>query len=330
MIHKILVIGVGGMGLKHIDAFIKTQRAKIYIYDVDKALCENILNKYAELEYCDLEDSRLLKGISGVLIASPTHTHIETAFWCAQHDKSFILEKPISNNIDGVGELIELCKYKSIRAAVAYPRRHGAAYKLIKRSIDDGLIGKLKIFKSNFSQDFRKYRPDYQSIYYSKLSQGGGILMDALTHHIDLAIFYAGPVDSISAMSDRLVIEGVEGDDSAVLNLRFKSGVLGNITGNQFQKPNDDYIELIGTHASYKYDRLSGMLTYASNDNLQDLDIENIDGDWAEILLNQAHAILDFFSGERFCGTTLVEGLMGLEAVLAAKQSSDAGQTISI
>ena len=77
-------------------------------------------------------------------------------------------------------------------------------------------FGNLRIIKSNFSQDFRKYRPDYKNTYYSKINYGGGAIFDALTHHIDLLIFFAGKIKSVSSLSKNLVFSGVEGEDFSI------------------------------------------------------------------------------------------------------------------
>ena len=71
----------------------------------------------------------------------------------------------------GWKELINDIKNKKLICSVAYPRRESKAYNYIKTLIDKDKIGKLKIIRSNYSQDFRNLRKDYKKIYYSNMKE---------------------------------------------------------------------------------------------------------------------------------------------------------------
>jgi predicted dehydrogenase len=146
--------------------------------------------------------------------------------------------------------------------------------------------------------------------------------MDALSHHINLACYFGGSVRQVSAFHDRLMFEGVEGEDCALINLRFQSGVLAAVHGNQFQKPNEDFIELVGSIGNLRYERISGKMSWNMSDS-SEWHHEEINGDWDVILLSQASEFLDAINGSGSVKTSLEEGLHHLRVVLAARLSQD-------
>jgi predicted dehydrogenase len=320
--HHVLIIGCGGMGMQHISALIETGRATVSVYDVNNKNYANINSRYPSVKYWRSFEDIQIKVVDLVIIATPANTHIELATWCIARSKNFVIEKPLAVNADGLEEMINEAEARCLKTAVAFPRRYGLPYKLIKDQLFNGYIGELKMIRTNFSQDYRKYRPDYQTTYYAQIDQGGGILADALSHHVNLACFYAGEIKTISAFSERLVLENVNGDDAAVINLKFNNGVIGTISGNQFQKKNEDFIELIGTQGNVSYERVSGAYSYHRSDNRADGIFSHYDGEWQKILLNQANNFLDMLTSKNFAATSLREGLHVVNAISATKFSS--------
>jgi predicted dehydrogenase len=274
-------------------------------------------------------DAVPVRLFSGAVIATPTDTHLSYAKWCLDQAIPFLMEKPIATYEDGVKELIAECKAQNHVSGIAFPRRSSTAIQQLKHRLSQGDIGELKLIRCNFAQDFRKYRPDYSKTYYARLASGGGAIMDALSHHINLACYFGGGVKQVSAFHDRLMFEGVEGEDCAFINLRFRNGVLAAIHGNQFQKPNEDFIELIGSTGNLRYERVAGKLTWNMCDSTE-WQHEDIDGNWDEIVLNQASEFLDAIEKKGGIKTTLDEGLHHLQVVLAARLSQDNGLVIEV
>lgn len=316
----VLVIGVGGIGRRHIGALLKSGRCKVACFDTDSGRCRALAETMGIRDWYTSFESIPAKLFDGVVIASPTISHIQYADWCADNGLSFIIEKPLSINDDGIETVISKVRRLGLIAGVAYPRRYAKPIEELKELVSSGRIGDIKIVNSNFSQDFRKYRPDYATTYYSRLSTGGGILLDALSHHVDLVTYFAGPVKSVSAMADRFALDDCEGEDTAIMCLRFVGGALGVVQGNQFQKPNIDSIELVGTSGNLRYERISGALLWSNSDK-PEWETKFVDGDWSAIFRRQAESFLDAIEHEKPLRTALEDALHTLRVVAAARES---------
>lgn len=319
------MVGSGSIGQQHIQAFLNTSRCSVSCVDVNSRNLHKIALRWPAIAslHSSLDDVQL-KGLSGVVIAAPTNAHVKLMTWCIERRLPFLVEKPIAVSTDGVEAIVAETSRLGLIAGVAYPRRYGSATQELKKLVAGGSAGTLKLIHSSFCQDFRKYRPDYRSTYYAKLETGGGIVLDALSHHVDLLCYFAGPVSAVTAFYDRMVFEDCEGEDAALMLLRFARGMLGSINGNQFQKPNVDRLELVGTTGNVAYERVSGVLSWNNSDE-PEWSTRKVDGTWSSYLAVQASSFLSALEGGERPLTTLEEGLHTLEVSLAARESQRSG-----
>ena len=246
---KILIIGHGSMGKKY-EKILK-KKFSIFFFDKRKSKNKNFLEKI---------NTEIIKKFYFVIISTPPNYHKYYCEICTKANKDFIVEKPLFLVNKGWKKLINLTKKKKLICSVAYPRRESEAYNYIRKLIKKGKIGRLKIIRSNFSQDFRKLRKDYKQIYYSNMKESGGIIYDALSHHLNLQSFFAGKIKEVKKEEMRLVFKEIKVNDTGLITIKFKNKILGSIFGNQFQKQNIDQTEFIGTKNNMIYDRIQNHL----------------------------------------------------------------------
>ncbi len=306
------------MGRNHLLALKSLTRVPVIVFDSDSKRLED-LKDHHEI-FSNISDLDKMK-IAGVVIASPAHTHLDWANWAAQRSIPFLVEKPLGLTLHGWPELIRLTEDKGIPCGVAFPRRHSPAVKKIHGQIISGELGIPRIFSSNFSQDFRKYRPDYQNIYYARSNEGGGFLIDALSHHLNLAQYFMGEIEELRGFYDRLEFQNTECEDCGIIAVKFKNGSLGSCQGNQFQKPNTDFIEIVASLANVRYERVSGIYAQNSSDSVE-WKTEQISGDWPSILSLQMKNFVEVTDGKGVFPTTLGEGCHLVEALNCLMQST--------
>jgi len=326
---RILVLGGGGMGRKQIDALLSTSRCQVSCVEPDPRGRRRIQTDHPQVSYfSDLAAVRP-EGLDGVVIATPTQHHIDHAMWCIDNGLPVLIEKPLAVTERGLAEFVAAVRRSKVPAGVAFPRRSLPAVRELKRQTDSGLIGKIRMVTTDFSQDFRKYRPDYRETYYARLESGGGLITDALSHHVNLATAFVGEVESVTALSGQYEIDGCEGEDAAVLALSFRGGCLGCVRGNQFQKPNVDAIELVGTEGNLRYERVSGVMRFSDSDS-GEWETKILDGDYRVALQEQAEEFLDAIDGMDSMRTGVREAWHVLRVALAARQSAKERRTVRI
>ena len=332
--HKVLIIGAGGIGRRHIKGYLSTDRAILSIIEPNAEKREAVEKEFKiDKSFSNLAEVNL-SNFDFAIICAPANFHIEPMMVCTKNKLPFMVEKPLSISLDGVDEVIDLVQSNNLFAKVGYTRRNSHVQKEVRQQILDKKIGDLKLVYINSSQEFPKYRPDFQKTYYAKPEMGGGAILDASSHMIDQLIWIAGKPKEVSCMYDRIVLEGTNTEDTCFINIRFENGIMANITVNQFQKPNVNSYEFIGTEGNLLLDH--SILKFSNDDSGNPKEIKNyMEGlDPMEVHQNnfylQAISMLDGLEG-KFCNAaTLEEARLNLKVALAAKQSWNEKKIISI
>ena len=332
--HKVIIVGAGGIGRRHIKGYLSTKRALLSIVEPNLVKRQIIENEFSiEDSYADFSEVNL-KNYDFALICAPANYHIEPMKICAENKIPFMVEKPLSINLEGVNEIIELVKKNKIFARVGYTRRNSDVSKQVRSQILNGKIGDIKLVYINSSQEFSKYRPDFQTTYYAKPEMGGGAILDASSHMIDQLIWIIGKPTEVSCMYDRLVLEGTDTEDTCLIHIRFESGVMANISINQFQKPNINSYEFIGTKGNLLLEH--SILKFSDDDSGCPKETTDFEKglDPMEIHQNnfylQANSMLDGLEGKVCEAATLEEAKLNLKVALAAKKSWNEKKIISL
>ena len=330
---RILFVGGGGIGERHIRCFLKTGNVEASLCDVDESRIHQLADQYPlKATFTDFADVPLT-DFDGVVIAVPAHLHIPVAVQCARAGLPFLVEKPLSVNLDGVNELVELIAEKNLYAAVGFVRRSETSHKKLRELALSGLIGKLMMGRFNLSQEYPKYRPDYCDIYYAHPETGGGCILDAASHGVNLTEWIFGEVQEVVALYDRLVLTGVECEDSVIIMQRFrKNSALVEIFINQFQKPNTCEIEIIGTAGNVRYEFSCGqtLITHCTDDSNQWQELYTGSYTADEPFVMQAEDVLAGMAGNAEPPTSVAQAAANLGVLLAAKQSQRQGRIISV
>jgi UDP-N-acetylglucosamine 3-dehydrogenase len=96
-----------------------------------------------------------------------------------------------------------------------------------KALVDSGAIGDLFLCQSQFLgfSPIKGWRHD-------AAQTGGGVLIDSGMHKIDLLRWIAGEVTSVQALTGCYTHTAMEGEDTAVVLLRFASGAIGQVVSS--------------------------------------------------------------------------------------------------
>jgi len=324
-LRSVLIIGAGGIGRRHIIGYRQTGRARLTIVEPDAAKRAAIVSEFRpEAAFAELGEADPASHDLAVICA-PAYHHVPIMRACLEAGLPFLVEKPLAVTEDGVDEVIAEVERANLLARVGYIRRIAPEIINLRRQIEDGKIGTLKLAYLNSSQEFPKYRPDFQRTYYARPEMGGGAILDAASHSFDLLISIMGRPVTVGAMYDRLALQGTETEDTCLISIRFESGAMANLTINQFQKRNVANAEFIGTKGNLKLEHAK--LSFADDDS----------GHWSEQrdfmegmipmeahqarFALQAEAMLDALDNVADPLATLQDARINLALALAAKRS---------
>ncbi|HEY2253649.1 MAG TPA: Gfo/Idh/MocA family oxidoreductase, partial [Planctomycetaceae bacterium] len=196
--HRILVIGVGSIGERHVRCFQATGRATVSIVETNESLASDVSSRYGVPSFRDIETA-LSQQPTAAVIATPAPWHVPQSTTLLQAGLHVLIEKPLSISLDSVGALKTLADERELTAAVAYVYRAFPVLAAMRQAIKSGRFGTPRQLTAVSGQHFPTYRPAYREIYYADRKKGGGAIQDALTHVINLGEWLVGPVDRLVA-----------------------------------------------------------------------------------------------------------------------------------
>ncbi|EPP8195993.1 Gfo/Idh/MocA family protein [Campylobacter lari] len=165
---KIGLIGLGKMGKNHLRELERNLKVKeIHLYD---PFCKD---EFKHFLYKNFDDF-LKQNLDGVIIATPTHTHLDIALKVFPKIKNVLIEKPLALNIDEILILEQKARENKVRVGVGFCERFNPAVLTLKEKLlEDEII----------SINIQRISPYPQRI------NDVGVLSDLSVHDIDLVRF---------------------------------------------------------------------------------------------------------------------------------------------
>jgi predicted dehydrogenase len=327
--YRVLVVGVGSIGERHVRTFLETQRASVSICETADAKRSEIAGRYAvQAAYSDL-DAALVDKHDIAVIATPAHLHLAIAQRLAAKGLHLLIEKPLSTSLEGVEPLQEEIARRGIVVGVAYVWRCFPPLMEMRESIVSGRFGKPLEIVVTSGQHFPTFRPAYREIYYADRKTGGGAIQDLLTHLTNAGEWLLGPVDRLVCDASHQLLEGVEVEDTVHLITR-QGGALGSYAVNQYQAPSEITITVVcegGTARAELHDQ-RWKWKLGPNSEWEEKQAEFTERDF--MFVAQANAFLDAVEGKTPPPCTFEEGLQTLRVNLAALESAEQSRWMSV
>jgi len=251
---RVAVVGCGRIAEKHFEA-IKAHDKDLLLVgvcDTDSDKLEKYTGLLGVPGYADIRLMLKEVDIDLVILCTPSGLHSAQAQRCAHEGCHVMTEKPMATRWQDGVEMVRACDESGVRLFVVKQNRHNSTLKLLKKTIREGRFGKLFLVQINVFWT----RP--QAYYDSADWRGtwefdGGALMNQASHYIDLLDWLIGPVESVQAMTGTLDRE-IEVEDTAVMNVRWRSGALGSVAVTMLTYPKnlEGSITIIGEKGTVK------------------------------------------------------------------------------
>lgn len=321
---KVLIIGTGSIGERHLRCFQATGRAALCFVEINAGLRQTIAERYGvSAAFADL-DSALAGRPDVAVICTPAHLHVPMAQRLVEAGVHVLIEKPLSTSLEGIDRLQQTIADKQVVAGVAYVYRSHPHLKAIREAIRSGRFGRPVELIVVSGQHFPTFRPAYRDIYYKDRATGGGAIQDALTHLVNAAEWLVGPVNRLVVDAAHQVLEGVSVEDTVHVLARHGS-VLGNYSLNQYQSPNETTFTVVCEEGTVRWELHENRWRWMARpgEPWRDAVMAPLERDTLFIL--QAHAFLDAVERKTSVPCSLEDGLQTLKVNLAALASADRG-----
>ena len=136
---KILVVGYGSIGKRHISNLTKIGKIKIIVHTKrkkDNFLKKNNCSVFSKLENC------LNENPTAAIICNETSLHVKIATKLIKNNIHVFIEKPLSNSLTGIKQLKKMVKSKRIITHIGCVQRFHPITKKTKEIIQKNLLAK--------------------------------------------------------------------------------------------------------------------------------------------------------------------------------------------
>lgn len=257
MARSFLVVGSGSIGMRHAKNLIDLGQS-VNIYSYRKGMVQRFPSK-EEVETADMADDICLDSYDGIIIANRTDQHIDIAIEAARKNKAIYIEKPLSNSVRRVQELIDICYANKVVVETGFMLRCHPNLAWIKSQLDAGVIGEIYSASSCVGQHLADWRPavDYRQSYSAKEKFGGGVIFD-LIHEIDLINWLFGTVSYLFAVTREAKCLEIETEALASILLKLETNVIANINLDYVRPSYKRTLEILGSDGCIYWDYVSG------------------------------------------------------------------------
>jgi myo-inositol 2-dehydrogenase / D-chiro-inositol 1-dehydrogenase len=321
---KVAVIGTGFIGTVHAKNIARHPGTKLVaVTDANMEFAKKIAAATGAEAVADIADIFNNKDIQGVLIATPTNTHVDYLKGAAEAGKAIYCEKPIGLDYGEAEQAVRAVRSANVPVMLGFNRRFDASHAAVKAAVDRGDVGKVEIVQ------LTSRGPKPPPISYVKVS--GGQLRDQTIHFFDLLRWLTSdePVE-VYAIGAALVDPaiGEAGDvDTSMVSIRMASGALCQIDSSRRAAYGyDERVEVFGSEGMAESVRQNfrGLSLYKGQQILSD----GLHPGWFERIEQSYYEAIDAFLKSIEKGTPPSPSLEdGLKAQLIADKATESMTT---
>ena len=216
------LIGAGFIGRVHAQCIAANPATRLAaVHDLDKSAAAGLAERHGARVAGSVGE--IVGGdTDAVIIASSTDSHGAIARACAGAGRPFLCEKPLDTSLGAALDTVRAVRAAGVFAGIGFNRRFDAQYAALKRTVDEGEIGRVE------TMHLTSRTHALPSLDYVKTS--GGQLRDKGSHFFDLACWIAGERPVEIHVAGACLVEPRFADygdvDTAMIILRMESGAL--------------------------------------------------------------------------------------------------------
>ena len=323
---KIGLVGCGGLGARHachVDGMAGAELVAVCdrARDSAAALSHRLASQPAV--YDDHRAMLAAQSLDAVLAVTPNFVHCPIAIDAATAGAHVFCEKPMALTVEDCNAMIDAADKAGVFLMIGYVRRFQNAYRAMKRLIDDGQIGEVRMAHAvrlgtgppGGAEGWQLQREKY------------GGLFSMYSHELDQLTWMAGEVRAVQAVMryDEASTNTVE--ESIFVNLEFRSGAIGSLSSSRIYPGGSYELGVAGTAGAVKITSGTGThLTLSrAGEKPEHLTFERNNG----LLDEMAYFFACIRTGER-PQSNGIDGRHTIAISLAAHESARTGHKVEV
>jgi predicted dehydrogenase len=196
----------------------------VAVSDLSETRLAELKDKYGlDATYTDYRDLLARDDIEAIGMAVPLPNHHHVVMDAAQAGKHVFGEKPIAPTVEQGVEMVEAMERAGKLFAINFELRNSDPHPEMKRLLDSGAIGELKV--ARFVGNWMGGRWAGDDRYKMLITEGLGPIVDCGIHYFDLGRWYSGS-EYAEVVARGTYIEDWPNPDHVIATCRMENGVM--------------------------------------------------------------------------------------------------------
>ncbi len=192
--------------------------------------------------------------IDAVYLATPVFLHCLHAVEAAERGKHVLCEKPMAMEPFECQLMVEACRSNGVKLGVAYYRRFYPVLLKMKELLEASVIGNVIMVRTTLVEHTQL---GVQSWRFVPEAGGGGLLMDMVSHRLDLLCWLFGEPRSVAALTHTRELK-IPVEDTGSLLIQFRGDLHAFVFASHcIHEPMDEF-EIYGTTGRLRVSPLNG------------------------------------------------------------------------
>jgi len=230
------VIGAGGISrFAHLPNLARNPRVELVAVadiDPDKARAASAEHDIPGC-YDNYDDLLADPRVDAVTVTTWPTAHAAPVIAAARAGKHVLCEKPIATTLADADAMVAAAAAAGVKFTMGYQHRFGTALPLVRRLLDDGVVGR-PMGMTQVGIGPSSHRVPW---FLRKDMAGGGVLIDWGIYTAHTILWLMGPVERVYAQTEIFrpdvqvgdeLLTGVDVEDTVMATLRFASGAVGS------------------------------------------------------------------------------------------------------
>lgn len=235
---RFAIAGCGTIASTHAEAIRKIEELSggadatlIAVFDPVAERAASLAGKYGIPKIHASEEDLLADAeIDAICLCTPSGLHMTAAATAMEAGKHVVSEKPMDVSVEACDRAIAAEAATGKVLTIISQHRFDPATVAVKTAIDSGALGKIVL--ANAAVPWYRTQAYYDSGDWrgTWAMDGGGATMNQGVHTVDVLLYLAGDVATISAFYNVAAAhERIEVEDVSAASLRFTNGAIGTL-----------------------------------------------------------------------------------------------------
>lgn len=318
------VVGCGGLGRRQAQIASNAEGVELVaVSDVNAESAKAVAaeNNVGAAVYTDHRKMLAQVELDCLQVVAPTYTHERITVDAANAGVHIFCEKPMAITLDECDRMIEAAEKNQVLLMLGFVRRFQPSYSEIKRRVDAGDIGQVRLVQSVRMGG----RPPAGIADWRRESKKVGGLHSAYIHEMDQMLWIGGHVKTVRGVVNFGTFPDTDVEDSIWMCLEFQNGAIGAMGSSQVYPIGWYDLSVGGTEGCMKVDGTTSVILRPHDGKAEKIELSPNDAMEVEL-----HYFFDCVKNREQPSVTGLDGRKSLEVVLAAFKSAETKEVITL